>query len=201
MSEVGKFVHLANSSDLSSVNPREQQVLLPRDHATAGAYVISKKAAGLSALVKDMLGDEMTSGELVPLTLKNVEGNVLKYVVEYLSHHAEFENEKPPSKPINEFIETLEAFKPTISEWDYNFLYTDLVKNCKEEEHDLLTQVTMAANYMRIEDLLSLCCAAFAMMIRSRDAKEVRKLFKVPGELTPEQEERIRKEHSWYEDA
>jgi hypothetical protein len=200
MSEDGKFSHLTNSSDFSSVDPKTQQVLLPRDHETAGAWVLSKKAAGLSQLVKDMLGEE-SGDELVPLTLKNVEGHVLKYVVEWLAHHAEHPDEKPPTKPINEFIETLEAFKPTISEFDYAFLYTDLVKNGNEEDHDLLVQVTMAANYMRIEDLLALCCGAFAMMMRSREAKEIRKLFKVPGELSQEQEDRIKKEHSWYEDA
>lgn len=80
-------------------------------------------------------------------------------------------------------------------------LYTDLVKNDNEEDHELLVNVIMGANFLNIKDLLDLTCACIANMIRGKSPEEIRRLFNITNDFTPEEEERIREENKWCEEA
>lgn len=53
------------------------------------------------------------------------------------------------------------------------------------------------ANFMAVEDLLDSCCRKIASMIRGKCVEEIRKLFNIENDFTPEEEEEIREESRW----
>merc|ERR1712232_1133214 len=101
----------------------------------------------------------------------------------------------PIEKPLKTKIEDV------ISEWDKAFLFTDLVKNHDEKQHELLIDVIMAANFLNIKDLLDLTCATVASMIKGKTPEQIRTTFNIVNDFTPEEEAQIREENKWCEEA
>ena len=62
---------------------------------------------------------------------------------------------------------------------------------------DELFELTNACNYLGIEKLLPMCLQEIAYQIRGKSPQELREFFKVENDLTPEMEEKIRKENEW----
>jgi S-phase kinase-associated protein 1 len=54
-----------------------------------------------------------------------------------------------------------------------------------------------AANYLNIEDLLDLGTTTVADMMRGRKPEEIREIFEIENDYTPEQEAEVRKENEW----
>lgn len=54
-----------------------------------------------------------------------------------------------------------------------------------------------AANYLNIKGLLDLTCQTVADMIKGKTPEEVRKLFNIKNDYTPEEEEEVRRENAW----
>ncbi|KAG6507489.1 hypothetical protein ZIOFF_032837 [Zingiber officinale] len=54
-----------------------------------------------------------------------------------------------------------------------------------------------AANYMDIKGLLDLLCQSVADMIIGKTPEEIRKMFNIKNDFTPEEEEKIRRESQW----
>jgi len=54
-----------------------------------------------------------------------------------------------------------------------------------------------AANYLNIKDLLDLTCQAAADMIKGKTPDEIRKIFNIKNDFTPEEEEEIRRDNQW----
>jgi S-phase kinase-associated protein 1 len=50
-----------------------------------------------------------------------------------------------------------------------------------------------AANYLNINNLLDLACQAVADMITGKTPEEIRKIFNIKNDFTPEEEELRRK--------
>jgi S-phase kinase-associated protein 1 len=57
-----------------------------------------------------------------------------------------------------------------------------------------------AANYLDIKPLLDLTCKTVANMIKLKTPDELRKLFNIKSDFTPEQEEQLMKENEWVEE-
>ena len=70
----------------------------------------------------------------------------------------------------------------------------------KDIERDTLFDLIQAANYLNIKGLLELCCKTAANQIRGKSAEEVRQLWNIRCDLTPEEEERLKQENAWAED-
>lgn len=79
-----------------------------------------------------------------------------------------------------------------VQEWYSQFVAID---------QEVLFELILAANYMDVKPLLDLTCASVASMIKGKTPEEIRKHFNIINDFTPDEEEKVREENRWCEDA
>lgn len=62
---------------------------------------------------------------------------------------------------------------------------------------ETILHLILAANYLNFEGLLNLASQTVADYIKDKQPEEVRKIFNIENDFTPEEEEEIRKENAW----
>ncbi|PKU86022.1 SKP1-like protein 1B [Dendrobium catenatum] len=130
--------------------------------------VVEEEVAMMSETLRHIIEDNLARN-VIPIS--NVTSTVLSYVFQYCKRHLN----------MDDLEDDLEEFDNEFVDVDVNTLY------------DLL----MAANYLNVKDLLYLVCRKVADLIRGKTPEEIRLTFNIENDLTPEQEEEIRQEHSW----
>ncbi|XP_021713526.1 SKP1-like protein 1A [Chenopodium quinoa] len=131
-------------------------------------FEIAENAAMLSETVKNIVEAIGESND--PIPLKNVSSKILLKIIDYCNKHVEEEN------------------NDVLKQWDADFLNVD---------QDILFDLILAANYMEIKSLLDLTSHCVADMIKEKTPEDVRKLFNIKNDYTPEEEEKVRKENQW----
>ncbi|KAJ3342088.1 hypothetical protein HDU93_003304 [Gonapodya sp. JEL0774] len=130
---------------------------------------VDKEVADRSVLLKNMLEDVGESDK--PIPLPNVTGRVLK--------------KDPLPQPDDELDDTKRR-SDDIEDWDADFIKVD---------NDQLFELILAANYMDIKPLLDLGCKTVANMIKGKTPEQIREMFNIENDFTPEEEEQIRREN------
>ena len=115
--------------------------------------------------------------------LNDIASAEFKKVIEFCDHLCKNE---PPNIP-----QPLTSKK--ISEHTTAF-YASFVDDMAQ---DLLFQVLLAANFLDIKPLVMLCCAKIGSQIRGTPIPEVRKMFKIENDFTPEEEKKVMEENKW----
>jgi len=136
-------------------------------------FEIPKRCADTSTLIKNMLAD-LGCGE--PIPLPNIQSAVFTKVLEYMSWLA-----KNPDK----------------STADGDVPDGDFEKNLVACDNENLFDIIMAANYLEIKPLMHLACRSIAQRIRGKSPEQIRELFGIENDFTPEEEEAVRKENEW----
>jgi S-phase kinase-associated protein 1 len=151
----------------------------------AKTLTVNRKAIELSVTVKNLLQEmpEDDDSSVGPIPLPNVSGPVLEKVIEYVTHY--YENPDPEAEKRTE----AERRSAEIPEWDKNF--------CAELNMEGLFNLILAANYLDIKSLLDLTCKTVANMIKGKTPEEIKTLFGVTREFTPEEEEQVKRENPW----
>lgn len=98
------------------------------------------------------------------------------------------EQEQEHSKPSNN--NHFGDRRVQITPWDREF--------CQVENTTLFDMIA-AANYLDIKHMLDVTCDKVAEMIRGKTPEEIRVLFDIQNDFTPEEEEAVRKENEWCE--
>ncbi|GBB93636.1 hypothetical protein RclHR1_02200017 [Rhizophagus clarus] len=145
-------------------------------------FKVEIPVASRSILIKNMIEDIGEQDQCIPLP--NVNEKVLKKVLEWCQHHVndpQLTNDDDDSRRRN----------TEIDDWDQMFLNV---------EQDLLFEIILAANYLDIKPLLDVGCKTVANMIKGKSTEEIRSMFNIVNDFTPEEEEQIRKENEWAED-
>lgn len=155
-------------------------------------FKVSRVAVKMSGLINDMLEGQPDAEQIV-IPIPNVGGRTLGCVVQYMEHHHD-KREIPLENPLLHRIEDL------VDDWDRNFLFGDLVHRNNERKHDLLIDVIMAANFLKVKQLLELTCACVASMIKNKTPAEIRLLFDIEQDFTLEEEAKISDENKWCEE-
>ena len=143
-------------------------------------FEISQKAAMRSEIIKNSI--EGSKDDHIEFNVNNVKGDVLKKVVEYLEH---YENEEPK---IYERPLPSANLKEIFDEWDYNFINISL---------DEIFLIILASNYLDIKPLLELSTATIAGLIKGKTSDEIRQMFNITNDFTPEEEQQIIEENQW----
>lgn len=138
------------------------------------AFEVDVDVANESQTVKNMIEDT-GSEDLIPLP--NVRGKILAKVIEYCKYHVEA-IKKVEDKPAESDVKA----------WDAEFVKVDQAT---------LFDLILAANYLNIKGLLDLTCQTVADMIKGKTPEEIRKIFNVKNDFTPEEEEQVRRDNQW----
>ncbi|KAJ2800328.1 E3 ubiquitin ligase complex SCF subunit scon-3 [Coemansia guatemalensis] len=145
-------------------------------------FQVSMEVAKQSVLIKNLIDDLGETEEAIPLP--NVTSKVLQKVIEYCEHH----KHDPPV--IKDEYDDLPKRSDDISPWDEQYMKVD---------QEMLFEILLASNYMDIKPLLDLGCKTVANMIRGKSAEEIRKMFNIVDDFTPEEKEQIKRENEWAE--
>lgn len=142
-------------------------------------FQISEKAARRSVLVKGIIDDYPDDPE-VPL--HNVKSNILSKIITYLEQYVDTEPkeiERPlPSANYNECVDA----------WDFQFIDLEL---------EIIFELILAANYMDIKPLMELASSKIGSILKGKSPEEIRKIFHIQNDFTPEEENQIREENQW----
>lgn len=66
-------------------------------------------------------------------------------------------------------------------------------------EQALIFEITLAANFLEITSLMHLGCAKIGSLIKGKSIDELRETFKIEGEYTPADEQKVLEENPWFE--
>jgi len=146
-------------------------------------YEVPAAVAKMSELVKNMMEDDDEDAEI---PLPNVKATVLKKVIEFCTHHI--------TEPMNEIEKPLKSsiMAEVVQTWYAEFVNVEQV---------ILFELILAANYMDIKPLLDLTCATVASMIKGQTPEEIRRIFNISNDFSPEEEAQVREENKWCEEA
>lgn len=149
-------------------------------------FDVSIEVASMSNLVKNIIDENQDEEETQEIPLPNVKSENLAKVIEFCQH---FQTE-----PMNEIDKPLKSsnMAEVVQEWYDKFVTVD---------QETLFELILAANFMDIKPLLDLTCATVASMIKGKNAEEIRKIFNIPNDFTPEEEQQVRDENKWCEEA
>lgn len=133
-----------------------------------------------------ILVEDQDEDEAQEIPLPNVKSPILAKVIEFCRHYKE--------DPMTEIEKPLKSsdMQTVVQQW-----YADYVNL----EQETLFELILAANYMDVKPLLDLTCATVASMIKGKKPEEIRKLFNIENDFTPEEEAQVREENKWCEDS
>ncbi|KEH23709.1 SCF ubiquitin ligase, SKP1 component [Medicago truncatula] len=103
--------------------------------------------------------------------------NILAKVIEYCKKHVEATSSDE------------KVSEDDLKNWDADFT--------KEVDQQTLFQILLAANYLNIKNLLDLCCQTVADDIKDKKPEEIRKIFNVENDFSPEEEAKVQNENTW----
>jgi S-phase kinase-associated protein 1 len=135
-----------------------------------------------SQTIRHMIEDKCADNGIL---LPNVNSKILSKVIEYCNKHAQ------AAKPVADgAADGASALSPTedLKNWDAEFIKVD---------HATLFDLSLAANYLDIKELLHLTCQTIADMIKGKTPEEIRRTFNIKNDFTAEEEEEIRREYQW----
>ncbi|KAG8709911.1 hypothetical protein FRC09_000403 [Ceratobasidium sp. 395] len=122
-----------------------------------------------------------------PIPVPNVSSPVMRKVLEYCEYHRN--DPLPSQRTDNDDPRRRQMFE--IGEWDQKFIQVD---------REMLFEIILAANFLDIQDLLDVSCKTVAGLIKNKTPEEIRKLFNIVDDFTPEEQAQIQKENEWAED-
>lgn len=142
--------------------------------------VFLKLAIDRMYTIKSMIDDIESSESEIKIPLTNVLSRELQRIYEYVNHHIADPvfTEPDPDDPIDE-----------ISGWDLRFF----TKIPPLE----LAPLMMAADFLNIPDLVEIIAQRYAELMDEKTPEEIREMFNIPNDLTPEDIAQIEKENYW----
>mmetsp|Transcript_4753 Transcript_4753/g.8268 ORF Transcript_4753/g.8268 Transcript_4753/m.8268 type:complete len:169 (-) Transcript_4753:424-930(-) len=147
------------------------------------SFSVAVEVAKMSKLVETTIDDD-ADDDGNDIMLPNVKATVLAKVIEYCEHYKQ-EEMTPIQTPLKS-----SKLEDLVQPWYVEFVNVDRV---------MLFELVTAANFMDIKPLLDLTCLAVSIMIKGKSPEELRRIFNISNEFTPEEEAQVREENKWCE--
>ncbi|KAJ0237508.1 SKP1-like protein 4 [Hirschfeldia incana] len=145
------------------------------------SFEVDEAVARECGTIKNAIEDKCTDNGI---PLANVTSATLAKVIEYCKKHVEAAAKASAGdKDIYGSNEDIE-----LKTWDDDFVKVD---------QPLLFDIILAANYLDVPGLLDLTCQTVADMMRGKTPDEIRTIFHIKKDYTPEEEAAVREENAW----
>ncbi|KAF9987289.1 hypothetical protein BGZ65_004342 [Modicella reniformis] len=144
-------------------------------------FTVDKEVAELSVIIKEMLVIEQANQDH-PIPLLNVGAVELAKVIEYCEHHR--------NDPTIDDDEDYDSRKKPIEMDDWDKQFTIVNK-------EMMFELILAANSMQVKPLLHLGCRYAADIVKRMSPTEIRDLFQIDDDFTPEEQDKIEWEKQW----
>jgi S-phase kinase-associated protein 1 len=131
-------------------------------------FDVEEAVAVQSETLKNMV-DDGCANDTIPLP--NVNGKILEMVLGWCKKHVD---------------ETVTGDE--LNKYEVDFLDLD---------QEVLYGLLMAANFLNVKGLLDRVLQRVADMIKGKQPEEIRRIFNIKNDFTPEEEEEIRLENAW----
>ncbi|KAI3714575.1 hypothetical protein L6452_21532 [Arctium lappa] len=130
-------------------------------------FTIEEELAVQSITIKSALSSENRASSAFVLPLSKVHSKTLSLVIQFLHKQASVEEDDLKIK----FVEELDI--------------------------STLLDLLNAASYLHIKSLLDMVCDKLADLIKDMTVEEVREIFKITNDYTPEEEKLFRESYAW----
>eukprot|EP00543_Licmophora_paradoxa_P006791 CAMPEP_0202445092 /NCGR_PEP_ID=MMETSP1360-20130828/3980_1 /ASSEMBLY_ACC=CAM_ASM_000848 /TAXON_ID=515479 /ORGANISM="Licmophora paradoxa, Strain CCMP2313" /LENGTH=179 /DNA_ID=CAMNT_0049061243 /DNA_START=278 /DNA_END=815 /DNA_ORIENTATION=+ len=161
-----------------------QQIALPfllsQISKEGDEFTVSVEVANVSKLVADAIAD--SEDDVIEVRLPNVKASILAKVIEYCEHYQQDVMTDITTPLKSSKIEDL------VQQW-----YADYINI----EQTMLFEMVTTANFMDIKPLLDLTCLAVSILIKGKTPEELRRIFGISDNFTPDEEAQIRAENNW----
>lgn len=140
---------------------------------TKDAFIVKKELADMMGTIKELLED---MGEILEGTEIEVDVDLLAfpYVIQYLQYQFDDKENEEKLKTLDEaFVQSLNV------------------------NNEVRFMVMRTANYLNIPTLLDLLTTNEANQIKGKTTEELRKMYNIVNDFTPEEEEQIKKDNAW----
>ena len=131
-------------------------------------FEVEELVAVQSETVKGLVEDECANNDI---PLPNVDSKTLELVLDWCKNHVDMK---------------LDGKK--LKEYEDKFI---------EVDQAVLYDLLLAANYLNIKGLLNQACQKVADMMKGKKPEQIRVMFNIVNDFSPEEEEEIRKENLW----
>lgn len=172
------------------IMPKVRLIPQSTDGETVKTFEIDIEVAKQqSGLIAKMLEDDDDCEDVVHIPLPEVTPDILALVVKFMEH-----NHSNPMKEIEKPINTHDISK-IVGEWDAEF-----IGNANSgPNHIQIYTLMLAANYLDIKSLLDLAVCRIVCTIKEHvnDTDKLKELFGIEGDITPEEERKIREDNAW----
>eukprot|EP01035_Chromulina_nebulosa_P038176 gene38176-51557_t len=156
--------------------------------AEGQSHNVSVNIAKHSGLLSRLIDDDNQNEQFISLPpLSNVNSAILSKVIEFLEHYN--------MEPMNEIEKPLKSANIGDVVQDY---YANFIGGLHQED---LFELILAANYTDIKPLLSLTCATVASQIKGKSPEDIRRIFNIVNDFTPEEQAAVEAENRWCEEA
>jgi len=144
---------------------------------------ISEAASSLIGFVNDV-NEVLEEGEDLKIPFQLATEKVLKKCVEFCEYYIH-NNDRPQ---FDYPLKRGKTFDDYVSDW-----YKTFYKMSEKE----IVQMMNVANFLNIQPLLQITGAKLAHLCKLKGTPEIRELFGVESDFTPEEEEAIQKENEY----
>ena len=151
------------------VSSDEQRIRCSRNAATK-----------MSLLLRDLLDDVPADANDVEMPVQVIRGEVLQVIVNYFETRCKIpprELERPLPQSLYEVIDQIDA---------------DFIRPLNDA---MVMEIVVGAGFLNCPSLRDLCCARLAEWVKERNVEEIRRMFGLENDFTPEEEAKLRKEH------
>ncbi|KAJ8767631.1 hypothetical protein K2173_018189 [Erythroxylum novogranatense] len=139
-------------------------------------FNVKENMAVMSETIKLMVENGVAGGEI---PLPNVDGPTMAKIIEWWKMHTIY--------GINLNVDA-ETNRGELKAWEACFLDVDT---------HVLFDLIMATDYLNIHDLFERACQKAAQLFICKSPEDIRILFGIPNDFTPEEERRIHMENAW----
>lgn len=151
------------------------------------------KVLKLSKTIKNILEDVPAIDEAIPMPTVN--SVIMKMVIDFCAYHAD--NPQPND---DKELTTSDRYYEVLCDFDKEFTEMKADPETGVVDQGMFVDLFNASDYLDVNCLHWACAHSYAHHIKEKNTEEIRHMFGIVNDFTPEEEEQVRRENDWRKD-